>query len=122
MFETLFGLEEKGNYIVKVFNAECSFLLVNNTYVELVKPLGNDGLGRFLKKHGSGSLHHICYVVENMQEAFEYFTKEKKLRSLSDTPQNIPSFENAVFFHPKDTGNILIELVSGPSCPLPLNL
>ena len=121
MFENLFGLEEKGRYMVNVFNAECSFLLVNNTYIELVRPLADDGLGRYLKKHGSGSLHHICYIVDDIEEAFEYLTKEKGLRSLSEAPKNIPSFENAVFFHPKDTGNLLIEIVSGPSCPLPGN-
>ena len=98
MFKTLFGLEEEGRYMVKAFNAECSFLLVNNIYIELVRPIANDGLGRFLKKHGSGRLHHICYIVDDMKKAFEYLTKEKKLRSLSEKPQNIPSFENALFF------------------------
>ncbi len=119
MYEGLFGLEEKGRYIVTAFNAECSFLLGNNIYLELVKPLAEDGLARFLRKHGSGTLHHICYVVDDLDAAVRDFTEKKGLRSLSETPRNIPSFEKAIFFHPKDTGNLLIELVSGPACPLP---
>jgi methylmalonyl-CoA/ethylmalonyl-CoA epimerase len=119
MYEGLFGFEEKGRYTVTAFNAECSFLLCNNTYLELIKPLAEDGLARFLKKHGSGKLHHICYVVANIDEAVRYFTKQKGLRCLSETPEDTPSFEKAIFLHPKDTGNLLIELVSGPSCPLP---
>jgi methylmalonyl-CoA/ethylmalonyl-CoA epimerase len=118
MFTCLFGFQEKGCYTVHTFNAVCSFLLAENTYIELVKPLADDGLGRFLKKHGSGRLHHICYEVDDMDEAFEYLTKVKGLQSLAANPVQIPSFQKAVFFHPKKTGNVLIELVSGPSCPL----
>ena len=119
MFGYLFGLQEKGRYMVHAFNAECSFLLADNTYIEFVRPLAEDGLGRFLKKHGSGRLHHICYVVDDMDKAFDYLTKVKGLQSLSEAPVQIPSFQKAMFFHPKKTGNVLIELVSGPSCLLP---
>ena len=119
LYENIFGMEEKGRYRVDAFNADCCFLLAGNTYLELVRPLADDGLGRFLEKRGTGTLHHICYITDDMDQAFRYFTEEKGLRSLSETPKRAPSFEKAVFFHPKDTGNLLVELVSDAACPLP---
>jgi len=119
MYEDIFGMEEKGRFQVDAFNADCCFLFAGNTYLELVKPLADDGLGKFLEKRGTGTLHHICYITDDMEKAFDYFTKEKGLRSLSDEPAEAPSFKKAVFFHPKDTGRLLVELVSEAACPLP---
>jgi methylmalonyl-CoA/ethylmalonyl-CoA epimerase len=119
LYKNIFGMEEKGRYRVDAFNADCCFLLAGNTYLELVRPLADDGLGRFLEKRGTGTLHHICYITDDMDQAFRYFTEEKGLRSLSESPKEAPSFEKAVFFHPKDTGNLLVELVSDAACPLP---
>lgn len=112
-------VQEAGRYLVEAFNAEVCFMPMGNTYVELVRPTRQDGLGRFLEKRGSGTLHHICYIVDDMDEAFRYFTEEKGLRPTTGDPQPVPCFEKAVFFHPKDTDGVLIELVSGATCPLP---
>lgn len=118
-YETAFDLKEAARFTVDAFKAEVCFIPTQNTYIELVRPLADDGLGHFLKKHGSGTLHHICYLVDDMDEAFRYFTQEKGLRSVTGAPQKVPCFEQALFFHPKDTGSLLIELVSGATCPLP---
>ncbi|MBI5013958.1 MAG: VOC family protein [Deltaproteobacteria bacterium] len=119
VYETVFGMKEVARFTVDAFKAEVCFIPANNTYIELVQPLSDDGLGHFLKKHGSGTLHHIGYLVEDIDEACRHFIEEKGLRSVTGGPQRVPCFENALFFHPKDTGNVLIELVSGATCPLP---
>ncbi len=118
VYEKAFGLKIKGRYVVDEFKAECAFILVGNVYIELVKPLADDGLKKFLDRHGSGTLHHICYIVENMEEGWNYL-KEKGLRSVTGEPQSTCTFEKAMFFHPKDTGNVLIEFVAQAACPLP---
>jgi methylmalonyl-CoA/ethylmalonyl-CoA epimerase len=118
VYEKAFGLKIKGRYRVDEFNAECAFIPVGNTYMEFVKPLADDGLKKFLDKHGSGTLHHICYIVENIEEGWKYL-KEKGLRSVTGEPQSTCTFEKAMFFHPKDTGNVLIEFVTKAVCPLP---
>jgi methylmalonyl-CoA/ethylmalonyl-CoA epimerase len=115
VYEEMFGLEITGRFM---FNAECAFIPVGNTYLELVRPTADDGLKKFLEKHGSGKLHHICYIVDDMEEAWEYFQK-KGLRSVTGEPKYTPSFEKVMFFHPKDTGNVLIELGTRAACPLP---
>ncbi len=118
-YEEVFGCKEMARFVVDAFNAEVSFLPFDNTYVELVRPLKDDGLGRFLEKNGPGTIHHICYIVDDMDEAYRYFTEEKGLRAVTGVPQKVPCFEKALFFHPKDTGGTLVELVSGATCPLP---
>ncbi len=118
VYEKIFGLEITGRKMVNEFNAECAFIPVGNTYIELVKPTANDGLAKFLEKHGSGTLHHICYIVDDMEEGWKHF-QEKGLRSVTGEPRSTPTFGKAMFFHPKDTGNVLIEFVTKAACPLP---
>jgi len=77
VYENTFDMKEMARFTVEAFNAEVCFIPVNNVYIELVKPLANDGLGRFLEKHGSGALHHICYIVDNMEKAVEYLQGKK---------------------------------------------
>jgi len=118
VYENPFGLKVKGRYVVDEFKAECAFISVGNTYIELVKPLAEDGLKKFLDRHGSGTLHHICYIVDDIEESWKYL-KEKGLRSVTGEPRFTRTFEKAMFFHPKDTGNVLIEFVTKAACPLP---
>ncbi len=118
VYEKWFGLNVKGRYRVGEFNAECAFIRAGNTYIELVKPLAEDGLKKFLDKHGSGTLHHICYIVDDLEEGWKYL-KEKGLRSITGEPRSTCTFDKAMFFHPKDTGNVLIEFVTKAACPLP---
>lgn len=117
-YENWFGLSVKGRYLVEEFNAECAFIRAGNTYIELVKPLAEDGLKKFLDKHGSGTLHHICYIVDDIEAGWKYL-KEKGLRSITGEPRSTCTFEKAMFFHPKDTGNVLIEFVTKAACLLP---
>jgi methylmalonyl-CoA/ethylmalonyl-CoA epimerase len=118
VYEKVFGLSLKGRYRVEEFQAECAFIPVGNTYIELVKPLAEDGLKKFLDRHGSGTLHHICYIVDDLEEGWKYL-KEKGLRSVTGDPRPTCTFEKAMFFHPKDTGNVLIEFVCKAACALP---
>jgi methylmalonyl-CoA/ethylmalonyl-CoA epimerase len=117
-YENPFGLKIRGRYVVEEFQAECAFIPLGNTYIELVKPLAEDGLKKFLTRHGSGTLHHICYIVDDMEKAWKYL-QEKGLRSVTGEPRYTCTFEKAMFFHPKDTGNVLIEFVTRAVCPLP---
>ena len=118
VYEKVFGLKIRGRYVVDEFHAECAFIPAGNTYIELVKPLAEDGLKKFLDKHGSGTLHHICYIIEDMETGWRLM-REKGLRSVTGEPKATPTFGKAMFFHPKDTGNVLIEFVTKAACPLP---
>ena len=116
-YEEVFGLEVVQVFDVEAFAAKVAFLFVKNTYIELVQPNNaEDGLGKFLKR--GGGMHHICYEVENIERFFEE-VKKKNVRSLTQKPEWTPCFEKVLFLHPKDTGNILIEVVEKATCKLP---
>jgi len=116
-YETVLGLTVAGIFDVEVFAAKVAFLPVKNTYIELVQPTNpEDGLGRFLQR--GGGMHHICYEVEDLDKVYADL-KKQGIRSVTGAPQNLPCFEKALFLHPKDTGNVLIELVEKPVCKLP---
>ena len=119
VYEKIFGLSVKARYQVEEFQADCAFIPVGNTYIELIRPLAEDGLKKFLDRHGSGTLHHICYIVDDIEEGWKQL-KKKGLRSVTGEPRATCNFEKAMFFHPKDTGNVLIEFVTrSAACPLP---
>ena len=116
-YEEIFGLGVVEKFDVEPFAAKVAFLQVKNTYIELVEPTNpDDGLGKFLKK--GGGIHHICYEVEDLDAVSEQL-KEKNIRSVSGGVQRTPCFEKALFLHPKDTGNVLVELVEKATCKLP---
>jgi methylmalonyl-CoA/ethylmalonyl-CoA epimerase len=116
-YETVFGMQTLKVFDVEAFSARVAFLPVKNTYIELVQPTNpDDGLGRFLKN--GGGLHHICYEVEDMQAMIAQL-KDRQVRLIPGEPQWTPCFEKTLFLHPKDTGNVLIELVQTATCPLP---
>jgi methylmalonyl-CoA/ethylmalonyl-CoA epimerase len=75
-------------------------------------------LKKFLDRHGSGTLHHICYIVDDIEEGWKYLN-EKGLRTVTGEPRSTCTFGKAMFFHPKDTGNVLIEFVTKAACSLP---
>lgn len=116
-YETVLGMEVVQVYDVDAFSAKVAFLPVNNTYIELVQPTNpEDGLGRFLQK--GGGIHHICYEVEDLDAVVKEM-QAKKVRLIPNEPKWTPCFEKTLFLHPKDTGNVLVELVEKASCPLP---
>jgi methylmalonyl-CoA/ethylmalonyl-CoA epimerase len=116
-YEDVFGLEVMDVFDVDVFAAKVAFMPVKNTYIELVEPTNpEDGLGKFLKR--GGGMHHICYEVEDLDTVFEEL-KKKNVRSVTGEPQCTSCFGKVLFLHPKDTGNILVEVVEKATCKLP---
>tara|TARA_Y100000031_G_scaffold50033_1_gene57389 strand:- start:1466 stop:1726 length:261 start_codon:yes stop_codon:yes gene_type:complete len=75
-----------------------------------------DELGLFLK--GGRGIHHICYKVEDLDTIYQQL-KKKNIRAVSGGIQRTPCFEKTLFLHPKDTGNVLIEVVEKATCKLP---
>lgn len=116
-YKDVFGMDVVKVFDVEAFAARVAFLPLKNTYIELVQPLNpEDGLGKFLTR--GGGMHHICYEVENIDSVLEEL-KKNNIRSIGGEPQYTPCFEKTLFLHPKDTGNVLIELVEKATCKLP---
>ncbi|QPC99772.1 MULTISPECIES: methylmalonyl-CoA epimerase [Qipengyuania] len=88
----------------------------NGTYgtqIELIEPLGPDSpINNFLEKNPSGGQHHLCYEVEDIEEARSWFEGLGK-RILG--PTRIGAHGTPIFFlHPKDMMGQLTEIMETP--------
>tara|TARA_Y100000588_G_C14280644_1_gene936932 strand:- start:5434 stop:5883 length:450 start_codon:yes stop_codon:yes gene_type:complete len=91
-------------------NAEIAMLKVGNVNIELLEPIGEGVLKRFLDKRGEG-FHHIAFRVSDLNKA------EKKFNSLGfetieSSRQDGVNGGGALFFNPKFTMGILMEIIS----------
>jgi methylmalonyl-CoA/ethylmalonyl-CoA epimerase len=82
---------------------------LGDVLVELIAPIGNEGImAKFLQKHGEG-FHHICYEVENIYSAVEEL-EAKGVELVSREPRE-GAEGKIVFLHPKGTQGVLTEIV-----------
>jgi methylmalonyl-CoA/ethylmalonyl-CoA epimerase len=83
------------------------------TQIELIEPLGPESpIASFIAKNPAGGQHHLCYEVENIDEARAWFTAQGK-RILG--PTRIGAHGTPIFFlHPKDMLGQLTEIMESP--------
>lgn len=85
-----------------------AFIPCGEVKIELLEPLGEGAVSKFLEKRGEG-IHHIAIQVDNIQEVLTSM-KEAGIRLIDETPRQ--GAEGLIaFIHPKSTGGILLELV-----------
>lgn len=83
------------------------------TQVELIEPLGQDSpVAGFITKNPAGGQHHLCYEVEDIAAARDWFERQGK-RILG--PTRIGAHGTPIFFlHPKDMLGQLTEIMETP--------
>ena len=83
------------------------------TQIELIEPLGPDSpIAKFLEKNPAGGQHHVCYEVEDIEDARSWFEGLGK-RILG--PTRIGAHGTPIFFlHPKDMMGQLTEIMETP--------
>ncbi len=89
------------------------FVDAPNSQIELIEPLGPDSpIMKFLEKNPLGGQHHVCFEVEDIEEARAWF-EGKGARILG--PTRIGAHGTPIFFlHPKDMGGVLTEIMESP--------
>ena len=87
------------------------FIELPNTKIELLEPLGEKSpIESFLEKNKKGGIHHICFEVEDINNAILSLEKDGAT-VLGDGEAKIGAHGNPVIFlHPKDFNGTLIEL------------
>ena len=105
-YEKIFGIKvgikpyEDKNMKVKIL-----FFDLGDVKIELIEPVGESGVSRFLEKKGE-VLHHLAYEVRDINKTVKNL-KEKGANII----EPVDAYEGRVaFIHPKDVG-ILIEFV-----------
>ena len=105
-------LEDRGLKVVFVDTPTHSGM--NGTQIELIEELkpGETAISAFLAKNPAGGQHHVCFEVEDIEEARAWF-EEKGKRILGPT---IPGAHGTpiFFLHPKDMQGMLTEIMETP--------
>jgi methylmalonyl-CoA epimerase len=107
-YRSVFGLESSEPIIAGDGTIRVSMVRVGYTLIELLQPVGSEGvMAKFLEKRGEG-FHHICYEVDDMNAEISSI-KAAGLEVLGDPKPGAEGM--SVFLHPKGTHGVLVELV-----------
>ena len=87
------------------------FVELPNTKIELLHPLGaGSPVRKFLERNPDGGVHHVCYEVDDIEQARERLL-DQGARVLGDGKPRIGAHGKPVLFlHPKDFYGTLIEI------------
>jgi len=107
-YRSVLGLESSDPIIGGDGTIKVSMVEVGNTLIELLQPIGNEGvIAKFLEKRGEG-FHHICYEVEDINAEISSL----KAAGMEILGEPRPGAEGmSVFLHPRGTHGVLVELV-----------
>ncbi|MDH5705570.1 MAG: VOC family protein [Candidatus Aminicenantes bacterium] len=107
-YHSVFGLESSEPIIGGDGTIRVSMVRVGSTLIELLQPIGSEGvMAKFLEKRGEG-FHHICYDVDDIHAEIASI-KAAGLDVLGDPKPGAEGM--SVFLHPRGTHGILVELV-----------
>lgn len=85
-----------------------AFISCGETKIELLEPLGEGAVSKFLEKRGEG-IHHIAIQVDDIERTLASM-KDAGVTLIDENPRQGAEGKIA-FVHPKSTGGILLELV-----------
>ncbi len=87
------------------------FIELPNTKIELLQALGdNSPIQRFVEKNPAGGIHHICYEVDDIEQAISKLASDGA-KILGDGQPKIGAHgKPVIFLHPKDFCGTLVEL------------
>ena len=105
-----FGLKLNHSEKVESEGVTTAHLKVGNYEIELLEPMGKDTpVGKFIDKKGPG-IHHLALEVDNIKESLAK-AKKNGLEPIGEAPRAGAENTLVAFFHPKDTGGVLLEIV-----------
>ncbi len=107
-YRSILGLESSDPILDGEGAIEVSMVQVGDAIVELLQPVGNEGvMAKFLEKRGE-SIHHICYEVDDINAE----VTSLKAKGIDIIGEPKPGVEGlSVFLHPRGTQGVLVELV-----------
>ena len=94
------------------------FLEAPHTRIELIEPMdASSGVGRFLAERGRPSLHHLCFVVDDLRVTLGALA-ERGVELIDREPRRGAEGDVA-FLHPRASGGVLVELIDRASLARP---
>lgn len=96
-------------------------LTAPNTRIELIEPTDptdtGSGVARFLAERGKPTLHHLCFVVDDLRTTLGAL--EARGMELIDREPRRGAEGDVAFLHPRASGGVLIELIDRSSLERP---
>ena len=91
-----------------------NFLGDKNQRIELIEPIGGEsGVAKFVAEHPKPTLHHVCYVVDDLAGTLERLARDGV--ELIDRAPRRGAEGMVAFIHPRASGGVLIELIDRAS-------
>jgi len=85
------------------------FLDFGGSYFELLEPLEDGTISRYLDKNGEG-IHHVALETDDIEGALET-ARDHGVSLIDDEPRPGAWGHDVAFLHPKSTGGVLVEYV-----------
>ena len=105
-----FGLKLHHTEKVDSEGVTTAHLKVGNYEIELLEPMGKETpVGKFIDKKGPG-IHHLALEVDDIEKTIVK-AKKNGLEPIGEAPRQGAENTLVAFFHPKDTGGVLLEIV-----------
>lgn len=89
---------------------EIRFLELPAGYIELLEPIANGPVSRFLERRGPG-IHHVAFEAFDIAARLAH-AEDLGIERIDDAPRPGAWGHEVAFLHPQSTGGILIEFVS----------
>jgi len=94
------------------------FLTAPNTRIELIEPTDSEsGVARFLAQRGKPTLHHLCFVVDDLRVTLAALAQRGV--ELIDREPRRGAEGDVAFLHPRASGGVLVELIDRSSLERP---
>lgn len=88
---------------------DIAFLAVGGCYIELLEPIADGPVDRFLDREGPG-IHHLAFATPDIERALDRATN-RGIEAIDAEPRPGAWGHSVAFLHPGDTGGVLIEFV-----------
>ena len=86
-----------------------TFLDLGNGYFELLEPVEEGTISRYLDKNGPG-IHHLALETDDIEQALDT-ARDLGIELIDEEPRPGAWGHDVAFLHPKSTGGVLIEFV-----------
>ena len=110
LFSNLFGFKitEPRTFPEEGFRS--TLISKEEVTLELIEPIGSEGIiQKFVEKHGGG-LHHISIQVDDLEGEIKRL-KAQGVKFVNEEPSRVSETSKIVFVHPRSTTGLLIELI-----------
>lgn len=112
LWENIFGIPLGG--MEENERRKLALYYVGDSMVELISGKGTDNKHMKLIAEGRGGINHLCFEVENIDEALAEL-KSKGVPLLDEVPRIGHAGARVAFLDPKGTEDCLIELAELPA-------